>query len=42
MPEIKEEDEAGQPLLNKDGEPSGSGAAEGKDDKNEDDKMDVE
>jgi 26S proteasome regulatory subunit N10 len=42
LPEIKEEDEAGQPLLNKDGEPSGSGAAEHKDDKKDDDKMDLE
>jgi 26S proteasome regulatory subunit N10 len=42
LPEIKEEDEAGQPLLNKDGEPSGSGAAEGKDGKKDDDKMDLE
>ncbi|KAG0647825.1 26S proteasome regulatory subunit RPN10 [Hyphodiscus hymeniophilus] len=42
LPEIKEEDEAGQPLLNKDGEPSGSGTAEDKDKKDDDDKMDVE
>lgn len=42
LPEIKEEDEAAQSLLNKDGEPSGSGAAEHKDDKEDDDKMDLE
>lgn len=42
LPEIKEEDEAAQPLLNKDGEPSDNGAAEGKDDKKDDDKMDME
>jgi 26S proteasome regulatory subunit N10 len=38
LPEIKEEDEAGQPLLNKDGEPSGSGKEDKKDDE---DKMDT-
>jgi 26S proteasome regulatory subunit N10 len=42
LPEIKEEDEAGQPLLNKDGQPSGSGTAEDNPDKKDDDKMDVE
>lgn len=42
LPEIKEEDEAGQPLLNKDGEPSGSGSGGNKDDKKDDDKMDLE
>jgi len=42
LPEIKEEDEASQPLLNKDGEPSGSGEAEKKDEKADDaDKMDT-
>lgn len=40
LPEIKEEDEAAQPLLNKDGEASGSGSKE--DDKTDDgDKMDL-
>jgi 26S proteasome regulatory subunit N10 len=38
LPEIKEEDEAGQPLLNKNGEPGGSDSAEEK--KHDDDKMD--
>lgn len=43
LPEIREEDEAAQPLLNKDGEPSGSGSAEKKDGKGDDaDKMDIE
>jgi 26S proteasome regulatory subunit N10 len=42
LPEIKEEDEAGQPLLSKDGEPSGSGAAEGEEGKKDSDKMDME
>ena len=37
LPEIKEEDEAGQPLLNADGEASGSGEAKDADD----DKMDT-
>jgi len=43
LPEIKEEDEASQPLLNKDGEASGSAAEQGKkDDKPDDeDKMDT-
>jgi 26S proteasome regulatory subunit N10 len=41
LPEIKEEDEAAQPLLNKDGEPSGSGAPEPKGDKDDADKMDT-
>jgi 26S proteasome regulatory subunit N10 len=41
LPEIKEEDEAAQPLLNKDGEPSSSGATEPKDDNDDTDKMDV-
>ena len=41
LPEIKEDDEAAQPLLNKDGEPSGSGATGSKDDKSNDDKMDT-
>ncbi len=36
LPEIKEEDEAKEPLLNKDGEPSGSG-----DKKDDEDKMDT-
>jgi 26S proteasome regulatory subunit N10 len=43
LPEIKEEDEAAQPLLNKDGEASGSASKEDKkDDKTDDaDKMDL-
>jgi 26S proteasome regulatory subunit N10 len=41
LPEIKEEDEASQPLLNKDGEASGS-KDDKKDDKDGGDKMDVE
>jgi 26S proteasome regulatory subunit N10 len=42
LPEIKEEDEASQPLLNKDNEASGSGAAEKKNDEHDDaDKMDT-
>ncbi len=43
LPEIKEEDEASQPLLNKDGEANGSSSAEPKrDGKDEDlDKMDT-
>lgn len=43
LPEIREEDEASQPLLNKDGEPSGSGAkgSDKKDDKDDADKMDT-
>lgn len=39
LPEIKEEDEASQPLLNKDGEASGS--KDDKKDKDGDDKMDT-
>jgi 26S proteasome regulatory subunit N10 len=39
LPEIKEEDEAAQPLLDKDGEPSGSGTNET--DKDDADKMDT-
>ena len=42
LPEIKEEDEAGQPLLNEGGESSSSAAAEDKSQKKDDDKMDVE
>ncbi len=41
LPEIKEEDEAAQPLLDKDGEPSGSSKAGKKDDKDDADKMDT-
>jgi 26S proteasome regulatory subunit N10 len=42
LPEIKEEDEAAQPLLNKDGEASsGAGATDKKDDKDDGDKMDT-
>lgn len=43
LPEIKEEDEAAQPLLDKDGEPSGSGAynKEPKGRKDDGDKMDT-
>jgi 26S proteasome regulatory subunit N10 len=40
LPEIKEEDEAAQPLLDKDGEPSGSGTNE-TDKKDDADKMDT-
>jgi 26S proteasome regulatory subunit N10 len=40
LPEIREEDEAAHPLLNKDGEPS-SGATEPKGDKDDTDKMDI-
>lgn len=42
LPEIKEEDEAGQPLLNTEGAPSGSGEAESKGDEKDDNKMDLE
>jgi 26S proteasome regulatory subunit N10 len=43
LPEIKEEDEAAQPLLDKDGEPSGSGASgsDKKDHKEDPDEMDT-
>lgn len=43
LPEIKEEDEASQPLLNKDGEPSGSGSKDKKkpDEGDDADKMDT-
>jgi len=43
LPEIKEEDEASQPLLNKDGEASGGNGGESKKDDNADDpdKMDI-
>jgi 26S proteasome regulatory subunit N10 len=40
LPEIKEEDEAAQPLLNKDGAPSGSGDSK-KDHKDDADNMDT-
>ena len=43
LPEIREEDEASQPLLDKDGAPSGSGAgpSDKKNDKDDADKMDT-